>query len=67
MISVCRNKPDRKLLELVPKCCVVGIRFSISPTGKIVEIDANEDSEAVAEMLKKKAAAGVAEAMSLRL
>ena len=47
----------------MPKCCVVGIRFSISPTGKIVEIDANEDSEAVAEMLKKKAAAGVAEAM----
>jgi ketosteroid isomerase-like protein len=32
--------------------------------GKIVEIDANEDSEAVANMLKKQAAAGVEEAMA---
>jgi hypothetical protein len=32
--------------------------------GKIVEIDANEDSEAVASMLKKQAAAGVEEAMA---
>ena len=30
--------------------------------GKIVEIDANEDSEAVANMLKKRAEAGVEEA-----
>jgi ketosteroid isomerase-like protein len=32
--------------------------------GKIVEIDANEDSEAVANMLRKRAEAGAGEAMA---
>ena len=32
--------------------------------GKIVEIDANEDSEAVANMLRKRAEAGAEEAMA---
>jgi hypothetical protein len=35
--------------------------------GKIVEIEANEDSEAVANMLKKRAAAGVAEAIAAQI
>ena len=35
--------------------------------GKIVEIDANEDSEAVANMLKKRAEAGVEEATALQI
>ena len=35
--------------------------------GKIVEIDANEDSEAVANMLKKRAEAGLEEATALQI
>jgi hypothetical protein len=35
--------------------------------GKIVEIDANEDSEAVANMLKRKRAAGVAQALAAQI
>jgi hypothetical protein len=35
--------------------------------GKIVEIDSNEDLEAVANMLKKRAAAGVETAMASQI
>lgn len=67
MISVCRSKRARNRLNCCASAVFAGIRFSIFLTGKIVEIDANEDSEAVAEMLEKKAAAGVEEVIRLRL
>jgi ketosteroid isomerase-like protein len=47
--------------------CNHGVDIVRMRWGKIVEIDANEDSEAVANMLKKKAAAGVAETIAAQI
>jgi ketosteroid isomerase-like protein len=47
--------------------CNHGVHVVRMRWGKIVEIDANEDSAAVANMLKKKAAAGVAEAIAAQI
>ena len=41
-----------------------GVHIIRMQWGKIVEIDANEDSESVANMLRKRAEAGVEEAMA---
>ena len=48
----------------IPGNPLCGVHIVRMRWGKIVEIDANEDSEAVASMLKKQAAAGVEEAMA---